>query len=191
MNQQEVNRHLKEGFSRDVIRRMTGTLDHVVMSSSFGRYSAVMLHLVTSECGGCPVINIKLGDETAATQKHRERLQSMLDLDLRLFTRREDESKADTFERALQSLGADALLSGLLWEETPHREQFEYVMFDQDTDIYRVHPVLHWRHDDQEAYCRENNLPINHDYYDPHKEEGEKKECGIHVFEYEQDGSGI
>ncbi|MEF8787635.1 MAG: phosphoadenosine phosphosulfate reductase family protein [Planctomycetota bacterium] len=191
MNQKTINRHLKESFSRQVVQRIVDSVDSVVMSSSFGRYSAVMLHLVHSECGGCPVINIKLGDETAETERHRKRMQDKLDLDLRLYSRQEGESKADTFERALDNLNADALLSGLLWEETDHRKQFEYVMFDRDSDIYRVHPVLHWRHSDQEAYCRKYELPVNRDYYDPHKEESEKKECGIHVFDYEQDGSGI
>ena len=191
IDQQTMNRRLKESFSREVLQRITDTLDCVVMSSSFGRYSAVMLHLVTSQLGGCPVINIKLGDETEETERHRQRLQKRLDLDLRLYTRNEGESKADTFERALDNLDAEALISGLLWGETSHREQFEYIMFDQDSDIYRVHPVLHWRHRDQHAYCRDNDLPINEHYYDPHKEESEKKECGIHLFDYEQDGSGI
>jgi len=191
MNQQLMNRRLKESFSRETLQRTFNSLGRVVMSSSFGRYSAVMLHLVHSECGTCPVINIKLDDETAETRKHRKHLQEMLDLDLRVYERRQGESKADTFDRALDDLNADALVSGLLWEETTHREQFEYIMFDRDSDIYRVHPVLHWRHGDHEAYCTENDLPINQNYYDPHKDEGEKKECGIHIFEYEQDGSGI
>lgn len=191
MNPKKMSRDLKEAFSRQVIRQMQASLDNLVMSSSFGTYSAVMLHLVSSELGGLPVINIKLHDETETTEQHREKLTEQLDLDLRLFTRRRDESKADTFDRALESLGADALLSGLMWEETAHREQFEYVMFDRDTEIYRVHPVLHWRHEDQAAYCHHNGLPVNEHYYDPHKEEGEKKECGIHLFDYQQDGSGI
>jgi phosphoadenosine phosphosulfate reductase len=191
MDRTRQNRSLKESFSRDVMRLVRTSYEGVVMSSSFGKYSAVTLHLVTSHMPDVPVINIKLGEETPETEEHRNQLQAMLDLDLRIYAEHEGESKAHVFSHALRDVGAKTLISGLMWEETRHREDFEYIMYDEDAGLYRVHPLLHWRGDDLEAYCRLHDLPVNTNYYDPNKEESEKKECGIHVFNYERDGSGI
>lgn len=191
MNKTRQNRSLKERFSRDVLELVKGSFQDVVMSSSFGKYSAVTLHLVASEIPGVPVINIRLGQETPETEQHRRRLREMLDLDLRIYSEHEGESKSHVFSHALEDVGAKTLISGLMWEETSHREDFEYIMFDEDAGLYRIHPILHWRESDLAAYCRLHDLPVNGNYHDPNKEESEKKECGIHVFDYEKDGSGI
>lgn len=191
VNRTQDNRRLKESFSHQIIDFAGESFDDLVLSSSFGEYSAVMLHLVTARIPDVPVINIQLREETDETRQHRERLTEMLDLNLRIYQEEKGESKAHVFSHALADVGAEVLLSGLMWEETQHRESFEYVMFDEDDALYRIHPILHWRKSDQAAYCQRNGLLVNSDYCDPNKEESEAKECGIHVFNYQQDGSGI
>jgi len=158
----------------------------LVMSSSLGRYSAVMLHLASTQIPGIPVINIRLDEETASTKKHREQLSKRLDLNLRIFDIRRD--KAETIKHAFNTLGARALISGVLWGETEHREGFEYFMEDETFGVQRVYPLLHWKQKDLEQYIETYKLPINQDYVDSFKENSEKKECGIHIF---QNGGGI
>ena len=191
MNKTRHNRPLKERFSRDVLELVNGSFEGVVMSTSFGKYSAVMLHLVHAEIPKVPVINIKLDTETHETEEHRAAMQELLGLDLRLYAQQPGESKRQLFSHALREVVAETLLSGLLWEETAHRQDFEYIMYDQDAGLYRVHPILHWRDSDLDAYCRTHQLPVNRNYHDPAKDESQKKECGIHLFGYEKDGSGI
>lgn len=190
-NIQLQNLQMKMKFTYDVLDHIRGTFEGLVMSSSFGEHSAAMLHLVTSRMPDIPVVNVRLGCESESTERHREKLTKMLDLNLHVYDETEKQSKAEVFDYALKDVGTRTLLSGLMWEETQHRRDFEYVMFDKDEQIHRVHPILHWKERDIMVYLKKNSLPVNVDYYDPNKEESEKKECGIHVFDYQQGGSGI
>ncbi len=183
----ELNYELKENLTREVIGhacRMFG--DGLVMSSSLGRYSAVMLHLATSEVPGIPVINIRLRDETERTKRHREELRERFVLNLKVFDVWDD--KAQTLRHALQTLDVRALLSGVLWGETKNRAGFEYFMDDRSFNVQRVYPLLHWKEGDLIHHIRRNGLPENEDYVDSFKECSEQKECGLHLF---QDGGGI
>lgn len=190
-NVQLENMRWKKEFTVSILNRVKDSYSRVVMSSSFGKHSAAMLHLVTAEIPDIPVVNVKLGTETRTTERHRKELEKRLNLDLHVYEETEDKGKADIFNEALMDIGAETLVSGLMWRETRHREGFEYVMRDRDMDLYRVHPILHWKEKDVVWYLKNHSLPVNADYYDPNKEESEKKECGIHVFDYQTEGSGI
>lgn len=190
-NIQLQNLQLKKQFTYRVLEHVRDTFGGLVMSSSFGEHSAAMLHIVTSRMPDIPVVNVRLGGESESTERHRQKLTEMLDLNLHVYNETEDQSKSEVFDYALKDVGTRTLLSGLMWEETQHRRDFEYVMFDKDEEIHRVHPILHWKERDIMVYLKKNGLPVNVGYYDPNKEESEKKECGIHVFDYQQEGSGI
>ncbi len=183
----KMNCALKENLSVEVLRRARELFPAgLVMSSSLGRYSAVMLHLATSLIPDIPVINLRLGEETLPTRRHREEMKKRLRLNLKVYDIRED--KAGALRHALQDLDARALISGVLWEETENRAAFDYFMDDRTFGIRRIYPLLHWKEADLLHYTLRNKLPLNEDYTDSFKEESEKKECGIHLF---RDGAGI
>ncbi len=182
-----LNLEFKEKFTVQLLRSAKELFaGGLVMSSSFGRYSAVMLHLATSQIPETPIINMRLDGETEATKRHREHLQERLNLNLKIFDI--DCDKAFTLKNALEALEARALISGVLWEETENREGFEYFMDDRTFGVQRIYPLLHWKQQDMVHYIRVHNLPINHDYTDSFKDRSDKKECGIHLF---RDGAGI
>ncbi len=187
MEHEKINLELKQKFTKQLIERANMLFpEGLVMSSSFGRYSAVMLQIASSQLPRIPVINIRLGEETECTKKHREDLTNRFDLNLQVFDIRCD--KVKTLKYALQFLKARALISGVMWDETENREGFDYFMDDRTFGVQRVYPLLHWKHRDIMQYIGIHNLPINNDYEDSFKDCSEKKECGIHLF---QNGAGI
>lgn len=185
------NLQWKQQFSLSILQDVRSSYSDLVVSSSFGEFSAVMLDLISRALPHIPVVHVKLGAETETTRNHREWLTERLDLNLEIFRESNHGDKKETFNHALREVGARTLISGLMWDETRHREDFDYVMYDEDLGIYRIHPILHWKQRDLRLYVHNQSLPVNSHYRDPHKEESEKKECGIHIFDYQQDGSGI
>lgn len=187
LDYKELNIELKESLSRKVLVSARNIFSHgLVMSSSLGRYSSVMLHLATSLIPGLPVINLRIKDETESTREHRKQLKKVLGLNLCVFDVQDD--KAMALKDALKHLKAGALISGVMWEETQNRAEFDFFMQDTTFDVQRVYPLLHWKKRDLEYFTRKHRLPQNEDYRDSFKECSDKKECGIHLFE---NGGGI
>jgi phosphoadenosine phosphosulfate reductase len=181
------------------------------MSSSFGKYSATMLHLATQIVPKIPVIFVDTGYLSKETYLFVHELTSRLNLNLKIFSsnrtpamqeaidgrRWEDEDrntfedfknevKIDPFEKALQGLKAVAWMSGVMRDESKERKNFEIIM--RQNGRHKIHPMLYWTEDAVKLYIMEHQLPINEQYFDYCKGKDQKKECGIHLFEK---GDGI
>lgn len=162
--------------------------DRLVMSTSFGIQSAVMLHLVTQVVPNIPVIWIDTGYLPAATYTFAEDLIQRLQLNIQVFQatlsparmealhgklwesdRLEDFNlydrlrKVEPMQRALQELKAKAWLAGLRKQQTTHRKSLGYVA--KQGEIYKLHPILNWHSRDVYHYLTEHNLPY-HPYFD-------------------------
>ena len=96
----KLNCALKVNLSLEVIRQARELFpDGLLMSSSLGRYSAVMLHLTTSLIPDIPVVNLRLSGETSHTARHREAMVARLNLNLKVYDVSDD--KAGALQRAL------------------------------------------------------------------------------------------
>jgi len=73
--------------------------------------------------------------------------------------------KVEPMQRALDELGATALLTGLRSSQTAHRKNMRRVNMQRGS--YKLCPVLHWSDEDVHAYFVANNL-----LYHPLKEQG-------------------
>lgn len=163
---------------------------NLVMSTSFGIQSAVMLNLVTQIVPDIPVIWVDTGYLPPATYRFAEELTQRLQLNLkvyqshisparmealygRLWTKGTVESlnfydqmrKVEPMQRALKELNAQAWLAGLRSQQTKHRSNLQRVV--QQGNIYKVHPILNWTVEDIDHYLQYHNLP-----YHPLKEMG-------------------
>lgn len=174
-----------------------------VVSTSFGPFAAVTLHMATRIKPDIPVIWADTGYGTAETYRFAEAVIKQLNLqfhnyrprrskahreavdgptpglgDPRLaeFTR---EVKLEPFERALKDLRAEVWITGIRAEETEERAQMNVVSMRAD-GIIKVAPVLHWTAKQLNDYLKQHNLPNNFDYYDPTKVD-DKRECGLHT----------
>ena len=63
-------------------------------------------------------------------------------------------------QKAIKELGARCLLSGIRSKQTEHRKHIDpFEEPTDDTNCYRLYPLLHWNTEDIDRYFREHNLP--------------------------------
>lgn len=158
--------------------------DGLVLSTSFGIQSAVMLHMVTSALPDIPVIWVDTGYLPAKTYLFAEELTQRLGLNLKVyqspisparmeavygklwesdliedFHRYDLMRKVEPMQRALVELGATAWLAGLRRQQTEHRQNLGYIA--QQADYYKVYPILDWHSRDIYNYLQEHSLPYH------------------------------
>ena len=173
------------------------------VSTSFGPFSAVTLHLATQVEPQVPVLWVDSGYGTAAMYRYADELERLLKLNLKIYRPRRsrahreavdgplpevhepnhaaftEEVKLEPFDRAVRELGGQVWLTGIRAEETAERARMEPVGLARD-GIIKVAPVLHWNSRQMHEYLKQHRLPNNFDYFDPTKVE-DRRECGLHV----------
>lgn len=179
-----VNDRLAGASAPDVVAWAASQFgDGLIMSSSFGAHSAVMLHLVTRVVPRIPVVLLDTGYLFPETYRFAETLRRRFDLRLEVFTPRmtaarqealygqlwegdeeqlrryQEINKIEPMQRALRELGARAWLSGLRAEQTEFRAGLRKVEFQDG--VYKIHPILDWSKDDVERYLDEHELPLH------------------------------
>lgn len=160
----------------------------LVMSTSFGIQSAVMLHLATQVIPKIPVIWIDTGYLPPETYRFAAELTEKLQLNLYVYqseisparmealygklwekedlaslNRYDQIRKVEPMQRALKELQATAWLAGLRRDQTQHRQTLNTVTFQGS--YYKVHPILNWNAKDVYEYLTRYNLPY-HPYFD-------------------------
>ncbi len=158
--------------------------DGLVMSTSFGIQSAVMLHLVTQVYPKIPVIWVDTGYLPDKTYKFADELTRRLNLNLqvyqssmsparmealhgRLWADDDVESlnlydqirKVEPMQRALKELNAQAWLAGLRADQTSHRKTLDYV--GKQSGLYKILPILNWHSRDVYYYLQAHSLPYH------------------------------
>jgi len=166
--------------------------EKLVMSTSFGMQSAVLLHMATKVAPNIPVIWIDTGYLHKETYYFAEHLTRRLSLNLKvyqsdvsaarmealhgqLWDRNDEDShraygvlrKVEPMARALRELGAHAMISGVRGAQTKHRAGLKRITLNSAQKHYRIHPLLHWTQEDVENYLAKHNLP-----YHPLKRKG-------------------
>src|SRR5581483_7671913 len=157
--------------------------DKLVMTTSFGIQSAVMLHLVTRIAPRIPVIFIDTGYLFPETYRFARELTERLQLNLKkvvpAMTAAEQEAlygklweqgleglnrynfinKIEPMERAVRELGATAWLAGLRRTQASTREHLHVVQ--TQNKVTKIHPIVDW--DDRRVYRyhTQHNLPYH------------------------------
>lgn len=155
----------------------------LVMSTSFGVQSAVMLHLVTQKLPEIPVIFVDTGYLFPETYKFATELSTRLNLNLKTYSAEVSPSaqeaqygklweqgvagldqynkinKVEPMNRAITELKASGWISGLRRQQSESRKDLEVVV--QQNKITKIYPIIDW--DDQTIYqyLSENNLPYH------------------------------
>ncbi|MEL6248030.1 MAG: phosphoadenylyl-sulfate reductase [Cyanobacteria bacterium J06554_6] len=156
----------------------------LVMSTSFGIQSAVMLHLVTQVVPSMPVIWVDTGYLPAETYRFADQLTQRLQLNLKVYqsplsparmealygrlweqhnvealNRYDQIRKVEPMQRALQELNATAWLAGLRAGQTTHRQTLGRV--GRQNGCYKVLPILNWHSRDVYQYLTQHELPYH------------------------------
>lgn len=181
----ELNERMSVATAQDVIEWADGSFGNgLVLTTSFGIQSAVMLHLASSVNPGIPVIWVDTGYLPEETYRFAEDLTRRLKLNLHvaqspLSPARMDATlgklwesedvddlnlydqirKIEPMKHALEELGARAWLSGLRSEQTEFRRTLSPVGYDGER--YKVLPILNWTSKDVHDYLTQHDLPYH------------------------------
>lgn len=179
-----LNRYLEAATAEErVLWAMDRFEDHIVLSSSFGAQSAVMLHLATSARPGIPVVLVDTGYLFPETYRFVDEMTERLDLNLKVYRnsvspawqearygrlweqgvdgieRYNRMNKVEPMQRALRELGADAWLTGLRRQQAASRQDLDVVTMQNGR--FKVHPIIDWTDRDIFKYLKVNDLPYH------------------------------
>lgn len=155
----------------------------LVLSTSFGIQSAVLLHMVKGIIPSIRVVFVDTGYLFEETYRFAESLQQRLDLDVRVYgplrsaARQEAlegkrwagdlpaleaynlENKVEPMNRALVELGAKAWMTGLRRVQSRSREGLKVVQ--RQKRIIKIHPIIDWSERAVYAYLKTHDLPFH------------------------------
>jgi len=181
----QVSRALEGAAPEEIVAWAAGRFgDGLVLSTSFGIQSALMLHLATQVVPRIPVVWVDTGYLPPETYRFADELTRRLDLNLhlaqpelsparmealhgRLFEERNVEAlsaydrmrKVQPMQRALRDLGATAWLSGLRRDQTDYRKSLPVVGAQEGRA--KILPILGFTSKDVHAYLKAHDLPYH------------------------------
>jgi phosphoadenosine phosphosulfate reductase len=155
----------------------------VVLSTSFGAQSAVMLHLATRIAPDIPVIFVDTGYLFPETYRFADDLTKRLRINLKVYRSAESAAwiearhgklwekgaeglasynqivKVEPMQRALTELGARAWMAGLRRTQSSTRENLS--VFSTQEGRTKILPIVEWTDRDVHRYLTENDLPYH------------------------------
>lgn len=167
----------------------------MIMTTSFGAESAVMLHMATRIIPDLKVVFIDTGYLFPETYRFMRELRDQFNLDLRIFVpsltpaclealhgriwEREGSgrklyqqlTRVEPMNRALEQLNARAWIAGLRREQTPYRAQLRKI--ERQGSVFKLCPILDWTEDDVKSYMRKHSLPYHPLYAQGYRSIGE------------------
>jgi len=176
-----------------------------IVTTSFGPFEAVILHLCIQVQPNIPVLWIDHGYNRPATYRFAEKLRTTLNLNLKIYIPKltaayrdaiygsipdiDDEAnlmkfsemmKLEPFNRGIRELSPKVWFTALRKAQNPYRAKLDIVSEDNNFNTLKISPVFYWTDADMENYLKQHDLPNEWDYLDPAKAEA-KRECGIHL----------
>jgi phosphoadenosine phosphosulfate reductase len=193
-----LNAELRDASPEDVLEWAFHTFgDDLVLTSSFGADSAVMLHLAHRIAPRTRVLFLDTGYLFPETYQFAEELTKRFDLDVRVYgpsmTAARQEAlygklweggerdleqyqrlnKIEPMDRALRELAPRAWVAGLRSRQTAFRAGLKKI--ELQGTVYKVHPILGWTDEDVHHYMRANDLP-----YHPLRKRGYRSIGDVH-----------
>jgi len=165
--------------------------DELVMSSSFGADSAVLLHMASSAKPGIRVIWVNTGYQFPETHAFMEQLRLKMNLNVWTYRTRNDPiaylqkagednpairknvdaccavNKNEPFERAMKELTPRAWLRGVRRDQATTRAGMKHIEWSKRFNCYAISPLLRWSAKDIHGYLKQHDLP-----YHPLREKG-------------------
>jgi phosphoadenosine phosphosulfate reductase len=155
----------------------------LVLSTSFGVQSAVMLHMVTQIVPDIPILFIDTGYLFPETYRFAAALSKRLNLNLQTFCSQQSAAqqealygklweqgldglkkynelnKIEPMNRAITQLGAQAWLSGLRRVQSNSREKRPAI--EQQNKIVKLYPIIDWSDKAIYDYLTQHDLPYH------------------------------
>jgi len=157
--------------------------DELLMSSSFGAESAVLIHLAWSVLPRIRVVFVDTGFLFRETNEFAEQLRERFDLDVRIYRplgeggeylqlagendpdwRENVErccavNKNEPFDRAMRELRPRGWLRGIRRDQAVTRHERQIVEFSNRFDCHAISPLLNWTPREIHTYMKQHELP--------------------------------
>lgn len=174
--------------------------EKTVVTTSFGRYSAVLLHMVSEIDSNMTILWINTQFSTNETIKYKNDISKKLNLNVLEYVGKKwnqkipdvdsdeyekftDQVKLEPFRRAVTEIGFKFWITGIRREQTEYRKQASQIDHQND-GIIKVAPLLEWTASQMDDYLITYDLPSEGNYYDPTKPNSDC-ECGLHTMTQE------
>lgn len=183
VNKEKINRSLSAKIVDARVAQVFNTFKDVLVTSSFGTTSAVLLHLVSRIKPNCPIYFIDTGYHFEETVDYKNRLTRLLDLNV-IDLRPDPARHTETHEEELWKEDPDKCceinkvepldrvkgeykvwMSGLIGFQNRHRNSLP--IMDDDKELIKFYPLIDWNTSLVEEYIEVHGLPEH-----PLKEEG-------------------
>lgn len=159
--------------------------DGLVMSSSFGAESALLLHMAAEALPRMRVIFVDTGYLFPETHAFMEQLRRRFDLNIWAYRTRNDPiawlerhgegdrkwrkdvdaccaaNKNEPFDRAMRDLAPKAWLRGIRRNQAATRKAVPFVEWSQRYNCYAVSPLLNWTGREIYGYMKRHDLPYH------------------------------
>ena len=183
VNKEKINKLLSAKIVDARVAQVFNSFNRVLVTSSFGTSSAVLLHLVSRIRPDYPIYFIDTGYHFEETLSYKKRLTRLLDLNIvtvtpdyedHLNTRKQrmwgsNPNKCCEINkvRPLEQVKADyeGWMSGLIGFQNHHRTTLPII--DDKADIIRFYPLIDWNSYLVDEYMVSHGLPQH-----PLKEQG-------------------
>jgi phosphoadenosine phosphosulfate reductase len=168
-----------------------------IITTSFGEYSAVLLHMIYKRFPNVPVVWIDTQFNTQETLQFKDKICRLLNVNLLSYKGNQwngtipnypsneydefvEQVKLKPFKQSIQELNPTFWITGIRREETTFRKQHKQI--HTSNGIIKVAPLFYWTSKNMEEYLEINNLPNEANYFDPTKPDIHS-ECGMHTKE--------
>ncbi|NGP88631.1 phosphoadenylyl-sulfate reductase [Fodinibius halophilus] len=175
VNKEKINKSLSAKIVDARVAQVFNSFGDVLVTSSFGTTSAVLLHIVSRVRPNCPIYFIDTGYHFKETIRYKKRLSRLLGLnvvDLRpdpadhsmtdknqLWSQDPDQcchiNKVEPLSRVKEKY--KVWMSGLIGFQNRNRSDLEIV--DEEADIIKFHPLIDWNTSLVEEYMESHSLP--------------------------------
>lgn len=176
-----------EGLSTvEAIRRVTEWFPHgVVFSSSLGQEDQVLTDIIYKNALPVKIFTIDTGrlfnetyellDKTSARYRQNMQVYFPDATDVETFVQKNginafyesvDHRKSCCYLRKVKPLnralaGATVWITGLRADQSDNRQNMPLIEWDEQRQLYKFNPLIHWSYDEMISYINEHNVPYN------------------------------
>lgn len=196
------NKELKNRPPEEIINWALQLSDKRILTTSFGKYSAVLLSTFFKLDKDIKVIWCDTGYNIPETYNHALELREKFQLNIYPYVPKQTKAfidltlgfpdvfnpkhkefteivKLEPFRRALSEHQPEVWFTNIRVRQTKLRESKDILSWSKNR-ILKVSPFYYWTDNDLDNYLNINNLPKNSTYFDPVKVL-DNRECGIHL----------
>ncbi|AWX45239.1 Phosphoadenylyl-sulfate reductase (thioredoxin) [Flagellimonas maritima] len=198
----KLNVQFKGISAEEIISWAVQNAERPVVTTNFRPYEVAILNAVAEVRQDIPVIWCDTGYNTPNTYKHAGELIKRLRLNIDLYVPKQtsayrdsvmgipqiddpkheiftEQVKLEPFSRAMKVHKPDVWFTNLRKGQTTLRDSLDILSLSKD-GVLKVSPFYYWSDTELDTYLTENNLPNEHNYFDPTKVL-ENRECGLHT----------